>query len=181
MTTDCTSKVDICQSEITLAIFNNWMCTEEILDLIWCWRYLITGFALVPVLLLFVSNELLPFYEDYYAVLSQNQKCETDLIVALDEGRKDITTAFLRGKGDGRQLAVDPVPELRDMMGLKDSEICLLEGNAYGRVDAPLLFYKEFRSQLEKVGFEAHPLDSCLYLLRNPYDRKLGWHLGNTR
>ena len=58
----------------------------------------------------------------------------------------DITTAFLRGKGDGRQLAVDPVPELREMMGLKESEICLLEGNAYGRVDAPLLFYKEFRS-----------------------------------
>ena len=87
MTTDCTSKVDICQSEITLAIFNNWMCTEETLDLIWCWRYLITGFTLVPVLLLFVSNELLPFCEDYYVVLSQNQKCETDLIVTLDEGR----------------------------------------------------------------------------------------------
>ena len=90
----------------------------------------------------------------------------------------DITTAFLRGKGDGRQLAVDPVPELRDMMGLKDSEICLLEGNAYGRVDAPLLFYKEFRSQLEKVGFEAHPLDSCLYLLRNPVTGNLDGILG---
>eukprot|EP00435_Cladocopium_sp_Y103_P025468 s968_g6.t1 len=79
----------------------------------------------------------------------------------------DIKTAFLRGRSDGRQLAMQPVPELRSMMGLSDSEVCLLEGNAYGRVDAPLLFYKELRSQLEKLQFEAHPLDNCLFLLRN--------------
>lgn len=90
----------------------------------------------------------------------------------------DITTAFLRGKGDGRQLAMDPVPELRKLMNLQDDEVCLLEGNAYGRVDAPLLFYKEFRSQLEKVGFEAHPLDGCLYLLRNPKTGELDGILG---
>ena len=90
----------------------------------------------------------------------------------------DITTAFLRGKGDGRQLAMDPVPELRDLMKLKGDEVCLLEGNAYGRVDAPLLFHKEFRHQLEKVGFEAHPLDGCLYLLRNPETGRLDGILG---
>ena len=28
-------------------------------------------------------------------------------------------------------------------------------------------FTKEFRKHLESVGFEAHPLDNCLYLLRN--------------
>ena len=50
---------------------------------------------------------------------------------------------------------------------MTSDEVLLLEGNAYGRVDAPLLFYKEFRRQLEKVGFEAHPLDNCLFLLRN--------------
>ena len=79
----------------------------------------------------------------------------------------DITTAFLRGRSDGRQLAMEPVSELKDLLKLQDSEVLMLDGNAYGRVDAPLLFYKEFRSQLEKVGFEAHPLDNCLYLLRN--------------
>ena len=74
----------------------------------------------------------------------------------------DIKTAFLRGRSDGRQLAMDPVPELRKMINLGPHEVCLLEGNAYGRVDAPVLFYKEFRRHLEKVGFEAHPLDNCL-------------------
>eukprot|EP00435_Cladocopium_sp_Y103_P067582 s130_g30.t1 len=82
----------------------------------------------------------------------------------------DITTAFLRGRSDGRELAMQPVPELKTMMGLSDDEVCLLEGNAYGRVDAPLLFYREFRKQLEKLQFEAHPLDNCLFLLRNQKD-----------
>ena len=82
----------------------------------------------------------------------------------------DIKTAFLRGKSDGRQLAMEPVSELRRLMKLADDEICILEGNAYGRVDAPVLFYKEFRRHLENVGFEAHPLDNCLYILRNKQD-----------
>eukprot|EP00435_Cladocopium_sp_Y103_P051036 s1582_g15.t1 len=82
----------------------------------------------------------------------------------------DITTAFLRGKSDGRQLAMEPVSEMKDLLKMRDSEVLMLDGNAYGRVDAPLLFYKEFRSQLEKVGFEAHPLDNCLYLLKNRED-----------
>ena len=80
----------------------------------------------------------------------------------------DITTAFLRGRSDGRQLAMEPVEELRQALKMSKEEVCLLEGNAYGRVDAPLLFYREFRKQLEALGFEAHPLDNCLFLLRNP-------------
>ena len=82
----------------------------------------------------------------------------------------DIRTAFLRGKGDGRELAMQPVPELKELMGLNEDQICLLEGNAYGRVDAPLLFYKELRKQLEKLSFECHLLDNCLFLLRNQTD-----------
>ena len=79
----------------------------------------------------------------------------------------DITTAFLRGKSDDRELAMEAPRELRDLMGMGPEHVCLLKGNAYGRVDAPLLFYKEFRKRLENVGFTAHPLDSCLFLLRN--------------
>ena len=67
----------------------------------------------------------------------------------------------------GEEVAMEPVPELKQLLHMSEGEICLLEGNAYGRVDAPLLFYKEFRRHLEGVGFEAHPLDNCLYLLRN--------------
>ena len=83
----------------------------------------------------------------------------------------DITTAFLRGRSDGRELAMEPPEELRIAMKMSKDEVCLLEGNAYGRVDAPILFYKEFRKQLEQIGFEAHPLDECLFLLRNSRNR----------
>eukprot|EP00435_Cladocopium_sp_Y103_P020463 s1700_g5.t1 len=70
----------------------------------------------------------------------------------------DITTAFLRGRSDERELAMEPPAELQKLLGMSSDQVCLLKGNAYGRVDAPLLFYKEFRKQLEKVGFCAHPL-----------------------
>ena len=104
----------------------------------------------------------------------------------------DVTTAFLRGRADERILAMEPPEELRSAMSMKKNEVCLLQGNAYGRVDAPLLFYKEMRKQLEKFSFEAHPMDECLFLLRNPEDRNqldgiLGIHVddglggGNSR
>jgi hypothetical protein len=64
-------------------------------------------------------------------------------------------------------------------MGMDMEQVCLLKGNAYGRVDAPLLFYKEFRKRLEEVGFQAHPLDNCLFLLRDPREpQKLDGILG---
>jgi hypothetical protein len=70
-------------------------------------------------------------------------------------------------------------PELRSLMRMDMEQVCLLKGNAYGRVDAPLLFYKEFRKRLEEVGFQAHPLDNCLFLLRDPRDpHKLDGILG---
>ena len=82
----------------------------------------------------------------------------------------DITTAFLRGKSDERELAMEAPIEMRDLMGMTKDQVCLLQGNAYGRVDAPLLFYREFRKRLENIGFQAHPLDNCLFLLRNAKD-----------
>ena len=77
---------------------------------------------------------------------------------------------------------MEPVEELRQALKMSKEEVCLLEGNAYGRVDAPLLFYREFRTQLETLGFEAHPLDNCLFWLRNPecpekLDGILGTHV----
>ena len=78
----------------------------------------------------------------------------------------DITTAFLRGKADANNpLAMEPPRELRELMRLQDDEVCELLGNAYGRVDAPLLFYRELSSQLKKLGFRQHPLDPCIFLL----------------
>jgi hypothetical protein len=69
--------------------------------------------------------------------------------------------------------------ELKSLLGMGHDQVCLLQGNAYGRVDAPLLFYREFRKRLEDVGFTSHPLDNCLFLLRNPQDpQKLDGILG---
>ena len=94
----------------------------------------------------------------------------------------DITTAFLRGKSDDRELAMEAPAELKALLGMSKEHVCLLQGNAYGRVDAPLLFYREFRKRLESVGFSVHPLDNCLFLLRNPnnpdiLDGILGTHV----
>ncbi|CAE7356819.1 RE2, partial [Symbiodinium necroappetens] len=65
----------------------------------------------------------------------------------------DIKTAFLRGKADATNpLAMEPPKELRKALSLRDDEVCELLGNAYGRVDAPLLFYKELSKQLFSLG-----------------------------
>ena len=104
----------------------------------------------------------------------------------------DIKTAFLRGRSDERELAMEPVEEFKSMLQLSNEHVLKLKGNAYGRVDAPLLFYKEFRSRLENEVFEAHPLDNCIFLLRNKFDPSkldgiLGTHVddgiggGNSR
>ena len=80
----------------------------------------------------------------------------------------DISTAFLKGHGDGRALGIHAPPELRDKLGIRGSEQCALMGGAYGRIDAPYLWYKAFRETLEKLGFVTCPLDGCLFSLVTP-------------
>ena len=78
----------------------------------------------------------------------------------------DIKTAFSRGKADeSNPLAMDPPKELRQALGMTDDQVCLLLGNAYGRVDAPLLFYKELSKQLLALGCSRHPLEPCVWML----------------
>ena len=80
----------------------------------------------------------------------------------------DIKTAFLRGKADeDNPLAMEPPVELRRKMQLSDEQVCALIGNAYGRVDAPLLFYKELTKQLKSLGFITHPLEPCIHYLES--------------
>ena len=78
----------------------------------------------------------------------------------------DIKTAFLRGsRRDNRILGVDPPPELRDRLQLKDEEICELLKSAYGLVNAPYLWYQELKEMLVSLGFTISPLDPCLFVL----------------
>ena len=77
----------------------------------------------------------------------------------------DISTAFLKGAGDGRQLGLHAPAELRQAIGMKSEDQCQLIGGAYGRADAPILWYRTLRKTLESLGFVAHPLDGCVFSL----------------
>ena len=80
----------------------------------------------------------------------------------------DIKTAFLRGKADeANPLANNPPSELRRKLQLSDDQVCELVGNAYGRVDAPLLFYKELTRHLKNLNFRVHPLEPCVFILES--------------
>ena len=77
----------------------------------------------------------------------------------------DVSTAFLHGDGDGRLLGIHPPPELREALGMSETDQCSLEGGAYGRVDAPYLWYCKFRDTLVAEGFYQCPLDPCVFTL----------------
>lgn len=60
---------------------------------------------------------------------------------------------------------MEPPPELRKKLDLTQDQMCALVGNAYGRVDAPLLFYKDFSNRLFKLQFTRHPLAPRILML----------------
>ena len=93
----------------------------------------------------------------------------------------DIKTAFLRGRADeSNPLAMEPPKELREKLQLSEQQVCALVGNAYGRVDAPLLFYKELSKHLHELHFRTHPLEPCVFILESGHgkDRILHGVLG---
>lgn len=81
----------------------------------------------------------------------------------------DIKTAFLRGEEHSdRVLGLEPPTELREKMKLKPQEIRKLLKGAYGRVDAPYLWYMELKKGLEELNFNSSPFDPCTFVLANP-------------
>ena len=80
----------------------------------------------------------------------------------------DIKTAFLRGEENSdRILGLEPPAELRDKLKLAPNEILKLLKGAYGRVDAPYLWYMELKKGLEELGFIVSPFDPCVFVLQN--------------
>ena len=77
----------------------------------------------------------------------------------------DIATAFLKGQGDGRALGLHAPRELKEAIGMEPGDQCSLLGGAYGRADAPILWYKTLRRTLEGLGFVASPFDGCVFSL----------------
>ena len=81
----------------------------------------------------------------------------------------DIKTAFLRGEEkSNRILGLEPPAELREKMKLQPQEILKLLKGAYGRVDAPYLWYMELKKGLEELNFKPSPFDPCTFVLPNP-------------
>ena len=80
----------------------------------------------------------------------------------------DVSTAFLHGRGDGRELGIHPTPELREALQMGPGDQCALDGGAYGRIDAPYLWYCEFRDEFIKQGCTQCPLDPCVFGLYSP-------------
>eukprot|EP00435_Cladocopium_sp_Y103_P035026 s2451_g9.t1 len=77
----------------------------------------------------------------------------------------DISTAFLKGAGDGRQLGIHPPVELQQALAMQEGDQCSLVGGAYGRADAPILWYRTLKSTLESLGFVVCPFDGCVFSL----------------
>ena len=90
----------------------------------------------------------------------------------------DISTAFLHGKGDGRQLGIQAPPELQEALNMGPQDDCGLDGGAYGRIDAPYLWYQEFRKELLGLGFQQSPFDPCVSVLSERNENGLIHHNG---
>ena len=81
----------------------------------------------------------------------------------------DIRAAFLQGKPQSdRVLAIEPVPELKAALNLREDQVCRLEKGAYGLIDAPYQWYQALREELERLHFVPSPFDACLFVLRTP-------------
>ena len=67
-----------------------------------------------------------------------------------------------------RVLGIEPTAELRERLKLQPNEVLQLLKGAYGRVDAPYLWFMELKRGLESLGFTASPFDPCTFVLVNP-------------
>eukprot|EP00435_Cladocopium_sp_Y103_P044365 s2174_g12.t1 len=91
----------------------------------------------------------------------------------------DIRTAFLRGtETSNRTLGLEPPIEMRERMRLKPQEVLKLLKGAYGRVDAPYLWFMELKAGLEQVGFVQAPFDPCAFVLPHPVTKQTEGILG---
>lgn len=84
-------------------------------------------------------------------------------------GSFDVQTAFLRGREQrDRVLGMEPPPEMQQRFKLNQDQVVRLMKGAYGRVDAPFLWFVELKSALEALSFRQSPFDPCVFQLVCP-------------
>ena len=86
-----------------------------------------------------------------------------ELGFSLEKG--DITSAFLQSGNtqEHRQVFAEPVPELKQALGLNDDECVQILGATYGLTVAPREFYLHFSKTLQSVGARELESEPCLY------------------
>jgi len=93
----------------------------------------------------------------------------------------DISTAFLHGKGDGRTLGIHAPPELKEALQMSGTDQCALDGGAYGRIDAPYLWFCECRDELIRQGCMQCPLDPWSSVCTQSFQVEVSWLFGHPR
>ena len=83
----------------------------------------------------------------------------------------DVKNAFQQGRIDESvqpgELAAEPVPELREAMGLRPEEIVTLSKACYGLIDAPRRWWKALVADMQALGWRSCRNEPCL----------MTWHL----
>jgi len=77
----------------------------------------------------------------------------------------DVSTAFLQGLPQERQLWVKLPAEALKILGATPDTRMLLKKPCYGQLDAPRRWFLEAVRRLKALGFRQHILDPCLFLL----------------
>eukprot|EP00435_Cladocopium_sp_Y103_P055618 s618_g18.t1 len=77
----------------------------------------------------------------------------------------DVRAAFLSGKNFTRELIVKLPNDCAALLGVVPPCYMKMLKSAYGLSDAPLLWYEEADSRLQRGGWKRHALDKCCYYL----------------
>ena len=104
-----------------------------------------------------------------FAVL---QSASSDMADGWDLITSDVSTAFLQGQQEGRDLPLfmrapsDPLVEATGRF--QESPLYLILGNIYGLANAPYLWSLEVRRRFAALGFLSHTLDVMTFYHRAP-------------
>ena len=76
----------------------------------------------------------------------------------------DVRAAFLSGASFDRKILAKLPADCSALLGVRGQAYMRLLRSAYGLADAPLLWYREAKSRVEKIGFRCHRLDKCCFM-----------------
>ena len=77
----------------------------------------------------------------------------------------DVSTAFLQGLPQERQLWLQLPKEALEILGAPSNTRMFLRKPVYGQLDAPRRWYLEAVRRLRSLGWIQHALDPCLFML----------------